>query len=179
MRTEFQIQLPETFPQFFWLMHTNWCLQYDYQKKKRKWNILDDCICLPFWYVIEKIHNRNNVYCCISTVFYRFFRHLCLKRYFYLVLQISPLLFQNSCKRNTTSKIGLPSRHNTILRCPKTRLSMREIQFFSDVKWEIDKESFSGLETALQWVSFPTQLVEIISGRSVKVRHSESKLWCL
>ena len=29
---------------------------------------------------------------------------------------------------------------------------MREIQFFSDVKWEIDKESFSGLETALQWV---------------------------
>ena len=29
---------------------------------------------------------------------------------------------------------------------------MKEIQFFSDVKWEIDKESFSGLETALQWV---------------------------
>ena len=34
---------------------------------------------------------------------------------------------------------------------------MREIQFFSDVKWEIDKESFSGLETALQWVSFSTK----------------------
>ena len=30
---------------------------------------------------------------------------------------------------------------------------MKEIQFFSDVKWEIDKESFSGLETALLWVS--------------------------
>ena len=40
---------------------------------------------------------------------------------------------------------------------------MREIQFFSDVKWEIDKESFSGLETALQWVRFSTQLVEMIS----------------
>ena len=90
------------------------------------------------------------------------------KRVFFLVLQISPLLFQNSCMRNTTSKIGLPSRHNTILRCPKTRLSMREIQFFSDVKWEIDKESFSGLETALQWVSFSTQWVEIISGIASK-----------
>ena len=47
---------------------------------------------------------------------------------------------------------------------------MREIQFFSDVKWEIDKESFSGLETALQWVSFSTQSVEINSGIALKVR---------
>ena len=114
----------------------------------------------------RKIHNRNKH---VTKFFWCHEQFNRKKEGFFLVLQISSLLFQNSCMRNTTSKIGLPSRHNTILRCPKTRLSMREIQFFSDVKWEIDKESFSGLETALQWVSFYAQWVEFISGIALKI----------